>query len=52
MKITIEHEGQTCSVYNPEAVTIMEALELCERALFAAGFVFEGELKIEEDEDS
>lgn len=52
MKITIEFEGQTASVYNPEVVTITEAIELFQKALYAIGYTFKGELQIvEEDEE-
>jgi hypothetical protein len=50
MKITIEHERQVCEVNNPEAVTITDALELMERALYGIGFVFKGSLEIAPEE--
>lgn len=52
MKITIEFEGQIVSLYNPEVVTINDALELVERALLASGYCFEGTLDIVDEESN
>lgn len=51
MKITIEFEGQTVSLDDPNVVTEMEAVELCQRALLASGYCFKGDLQIVEEDD-
>ena len=38
MKITMEHEGNTYSVEERQAITVSDALELIERLLICAGF--------------
>lgn len=38
MKITVEHEGLTVSVDNPNVVTMGEAVDLWESAMLALGF--------------
>lgn len=43
MKITMEHEGGTYSVDEPEVITLDSALELIERLLTCAGFSIKSE---------
>lgn len=52
MKITIQFEGRTSVVEDPEVVDLEQALSLFEDALCACGYRFNGELAIIEEDTS
>jgi len=52
MKVTIEIDNYVCSISDASAVTLDDALELLESAIRGAGFVFDGNLTIEEAADT